>query len=421
MQFIKSLCSINFITKFKFFSVFLFVALFSTSSLAQPRDLYTFKIIKGEVTVTPAFCFPGPCVTTTAELKGNFDGFLPGGGTQLFFPRSDVTTTPNVFFDLPQDPNESSGGTVRDASFRFDGTLLEVKGRIDQRAFDGPLIEYVFEATGERPSQNAISYFTARPDFRKCVSPLCGGYFVKAVNRGKTTCADGTKQKECYVAELSQPLRQSSVAGFANKTPFLFVGKITPKEYKGFGNLGVFDLKSAYRSAADKTAKGVFFGLTNNGIVCITSPCFSFDLRVLNRSAERMVSRYDLEKSGASREDIERANTLLAEGGELLLAGYKRRYEGFAGTGIEVRANQFYLPIPLALSPCEEGYAFNDGACRTPYGCKFPELELTGVGGAAMVDPITGEVTSSITKSCVERCEFPAFLEAPGQCKVFFP
>ena len=39
------------------------------------------------------------------------------------------------------------------------------------------------------PSNSGYFIVTHR-DFRKCVSPLCGGFFVKRVNQATTLCAD---------------------------------------------------------------------------------------------------------------------------------------------------------------------------------------------------------------------------------------
>src|SRR5688500_1902707 len=45
-------------------------------------------------------------------------------------------------------------------------------------------------------------YFLVRQDRRRCMSPLCGGYFVKRVNQSRTRCANGRWMPECYVAEI---------------------------------------------------------------------------------------------------------------------------------------------------------------------------------------------------------------------------
>src|ERR687898_992732 len=44
-----------------------------------------------------------------------------------------------------------------------------------------------------------FSYYTLRADLRRCASPMCGGFFVKLVNHGRTRCADGRNLTKCYV------------------------------------------------------------------------------------------------------------------------------------------------------------------------------------------------------------------------------
>ncbi len=394
------------------------LTLVSSLCFSQHRDSYNFKIESGEVSVTPAYCAPGSCNTTSAAMSGTFVGFLPGGARQLFFTSSSVNTDPHLFFELPSDPNEDSGGVSRSAKFSFDGKVLKVAGEIDSRAFDGPLVEYEFIAsvTGV-PGSDGLAYYTARPDLRKCMSPMCGGYFVKAVNKRKTQCADGTRQRECYVSSIEAP---NSPSGPGLKTPLFLLGKIVPQEIAGFGKFGVFKAKLAQIAASEKTAGGLFYATENNGIVCISDPCFSYDQEVLNRQRELTVSSINFDSSGAAKEKIAAAREMLAEGETLYASGKKRRYEGLAGKGVEFVIHQFYLPVQQKVL-CEEGYSFKGGACISPYGCKFPQLEFTGYSGVAIEDPVTGELTSEIHKSCVDACELPAVLESAGQCVVYYP
>ncbi len=206
------------------------------------------------------------------------------------------------------------------------------------------------EAVTNDDEFNPRGYFTLRPDFRRCISPLCGGVFVKKVNRRKTRCADGTFQNECYVAEIDwkalgfNPLNQSS-SPFNQKTPFLVQGRVLPKKFEGFGNLGVFKLKAAFRPASSETAKKLFVGIENNGIVCITSPCFSYDEHKLNSRRVRSISGFDLSRVNASSEDIDAARKILANGGVLLASGVNQQTQEQAGIGLQFIANQFFLPI----------------------------------------------------------------------------
>ena len=57
------------------------------------------------------------------------------------------------------------------------------------------------ESTEEVRAAGAV-YLRVRPDYRRCVSPLCGGSWVSRVNQRTTRCADGTWAAECYVAAI---------------------------------------------------------------------------------------------------------------------------------------------------------------------------------------------------------------------------
>ncbi|MDO9105554.1 MAG: hypothetical protein Q7U57_11395 [Methylovulum sp.] len=198
------------------------------------------------------------------------------------------------------------------------------------------------EPTGKQPSSDAFNpngFYTFRPDLRKCVSPLCGGIFVKEVNRKQTRCADGSLQQECYVATVINK------QAFDITEAALVQGKLLPKNYPGFGNLGEFVLTSAARSVTDKTVTWRFVGLENNGIVCITTPCFSVDEYSLNSVKIKEISEIDLESVGANKEDLQQAQDIIAGGGVLLAAGINEQVQQQTGLGVKFVAEQFYLPI----------------------------------------------------------------------------
>ncbi|PUA26665.1 MAG: hypothetical protein B0W54_23280 [Cellvibrio sp. 79] len=322
--------------------IFLFV-FFANSGFTQTSNAYTFSVVEGTVVVTPAWCRVNPCVSTVATFTGNFSAQISTAGDHILFPSSNLVTTPDVYFQLPADPNEDSYGTVREIAFTFEGNTIKAKGYVDSRAFDGPLVEYQFVAR-----TTASEVFTARPDYRKCAAPLCGGYFVKLVNKKLTQCADGSLKEECYVASVvygDGPIN-GGVISVGNKTPFLLVGAILPKADTTSGVLGVFLAKDAYRSATQNTAVGNFYGVTNNGIMCITTPCFSYNEELLNTDNRiTKLSEVNLEMSGASPDNILWAQQLLANGATLYTAGKNQKYQGFAGIGVRLVAQQFYLPV----------------------------------------------------------------------------
>lgn len=87
--------------------------------------------------------------------------------------------------------------------------------------------------------------YEVRPDLRRCVSPLCGGYWLRAVNHQQTTCFDGTVADACYVAEIDwnrAGWNATQVADYftaAANGPMLIGGRQIARTYMGFGDLGV--------------------------------------------------------------------------------------------------------------------------------------------------------------------------------------
>lgn len=85
--------------------------------------------------------------------------------------------------------------------------------------------------------------------------------------------------------------------------------------------------------------------------MCITTPCFSYDEELLNTTNRiTKLSGVNLEMSGALPDDIAWAHQLLANGATLYAAGKNQKYQGFAGIGVRLVAQQFYLPIKPIVS-----------------------------------------------------------------------
>src|SRR5438094_405510 len=66
---------------------------------------------------------------------------------------------------------------------------------------------------------NYTFYVVTRPDLRRCMFPLCGGFYVKRVNRSTTRCADGTYAAECRVGDVDYSalrLDENELSDFSN-------------------------------------------------------------------------------------------------------------------------------------------------------------------------------------------------------------
>lgn len=419
--------------------VFLFV-LFSLLliryELAIASQSVQLEIDSGHVKQTGARCISNNCSSQAAKLFGTLTAEI--SDASIVFSNTSVSTSPDLSFQLPDNPDEDSNGVSRSIDFSFDGNQLKVSGTIDSRAFDGPLEEYEFVANvitvGENGDFDPHDFFTARYDFRKCAAPWCGGFFVQAVNKKSTQCADGIMREECYVASINLKTVNQSNIDILSQTPLLLQGKIQGKVFDTPDSstttrplpktLGIFIAKAGYSSATKQNASGLFVGLQDNGIRCVTTPCFSTDQYILNHDEIRPISNINLEKVGATQKQLELAYSIIAKGGVLLASGINRRIEEVTGTGTTFIANQFYLPIlPTALAEkaCPNGYQYSDGECKTPIGCVAPELELWAYGGMRDFDLQTGEETVNITKRCVDACDPPAILGAdgPGICTVY--
>ena len=402
------------------------IALFLSPILDAQTLAKQFEIQAGSAVSSGGFCAPPGCEVISAEVSGKFSALISSSGITI--TDQTIMTRPDIGFQLPMQSGEINA-VVSKIDFRFDGTYIDLWGSVDSRAFDGPLIEFKLTALlvsgPDAEDFDQRGFYQLRPDYRRCIAPLCGGVFVKKVNRRYTRCADGQLLKECYVAQVDtaslgfNPLSTGLSIGF--DTALLVKGRILAKKYEGFGNLGVFQLRAAFRPASAAPAAGRFVGIQNNGIVCVTSPCFSFDQFVLNRKHVRSVSQFDLSRVDADPTDLDQAQQIIGAGDVLLAAGNNRQVNARAGNGVAFIATQFYLPIQPDIGLCPDGYEQRGAECVTPFGCAAPLLQLDSIAGAPMLDPDTGEWVASITSSCVKSCEPPAYSTGPGRCSLALP
>ncbi|HMV65279.1 MAG TPA: hypothetical protein PKA64_00415 [Myxococcota bacterium] len=89
------------------------------------------------------------------------------------------------------------------------------------------------------------SVFHVRPDYRRCISPLCGGYWIERVNQARMRCPDGTTATSCYVASIEwaelglDPRAEANVIAAAGNQQALVRGDVVVEPFPGFPDLGV--------------------------------------------------------------------------------------------------------------------------------------------------------------------------------------
>ncbi|MBD2441562.1 DUF6748 domain-containing protein [Nostoc sp. FACHB-110] len=194
-------------------------------------------------------------------------------------------------------------------------------------------------------------YYTIRRDFRRCASPICGGYFIKQVNLKATPCIDGVFRSECYVSAIdlsSLKVSPDQLAKIQNDdgSRLLLRGNIVPVAFPGIGEFGNLRVKEAFIAATNAPAKGTFAGLKDNGIRCITTPCFSTNQLVLNKPYISQVSSIDLSQTGATQKQLDAATSEIFGQG-LIAVGITKVVENVDPTRRDTQfvATQFYLRV----------------------------------------------------------------------------
>ena len=199
-------------------------------------------------------------------------------------------------------------------------------------------------ASGD-PPRSVSSYYLARADARLCPSPMCGGIWVKLVNTSATACGDGTRRKECYAA--SADLSRLRIDGKGRELLQRLVtegravarGKLVRGRVDGFPELDTLVVSEVWTASSSlNRARGVFHRLRDNGVRCVTTPCFSTHAARLNSGRHVNVSDVDLSRSGAPIAEQRRA--LAQVSGPGLIAAGRVVAEGRGRTYV---ASQFYV------------------------------------------------------------------------------
>ena len=247
---------------------------------------------------------------------------------------------------------------ARTLADRFRGARLR-PGALILTALLVTLLPEAAPARDARPTRADRSlHYTVEPDLRRCISPLCGGFFVAQANRSKTRCADGSRAARCYVAEIDwsatglAPSQIRDLESSSFERGLIVRGRIAPWHHPTFGNLGQLRARSVWQAATPAEPAGSLYAVEDSGIVCVTFPCFSLKARLLDRRRIRDLSGLDLSAARASDEQLEAARAAALDG-ELIAAGEirRQRVRGSRRSGRQLVASQFSLPIePLVCA-----------------------------------------------------------------------
>lgn len=235
-------------------------------------------------------------------------------------------------------------------------------------------------------------FIVTRRDFRKCISPICGGFFVKRVNQAKTMCASGTLEAECYVSsiELGGVGLSQREQDEARKAIESGQGLIKARMYKKtFSSLkiGVLKANEAWIGATGSPADGTFFRIADNGIRCIKAPCPSTTAYDLNSSDKHNIIATVLDQTStpASQETIDRAtNDIGASKDGILVAGglLLPKCLPTANCGPKVIASEIYLKMQPTEGKSCGGHTVFQTHCNAGQFCNWAVGDICGAADA---------------------------------------
>ena len=183
---------------------------------------------------------------------------------------------------------------------------------------------------------------------------------MRLVNRKVTPCGGGAiARSECYIANVDlsrMPISEQArgnLAGLVASGRALARGTIVTGRVDGFPELATLLVSEVWpASSSPRTPEGHFRLLGDNGVRCVTTPCFSIHAAVVNFGSHVNVSRVDLSGTGVPLPE-KRCFSVHIGTDRLIAAGRIRPdpSAGPAGTGRVFIATQFYIRRNLVQPP----------------------------------------------------------------------
>ena len=200
------------------------------------------------------------------------------------------------------------------------------------------------------PLSSTSTFYTVRADLRRCVSPMCGGYFVKRVNMSTARCANGRYMDQSYVAEIVWNGQAKVDAGKA-----LLRGNVIAKTYDRFGNLGAFSVTESWQAVADSQPTGTSYLVRDRGLRCITYPCPTHHEAKLNSTFSLNIAGVDLSGASLGANNAAVVEAAMTGPDAAIITGNNVPVTGPGGRLLGLKATQVYFRSRKSvanLKPC---------------------------------------------------------------------
>ncbi len=203
--------------------------------------------------------------------------------------------------------------------------------------------------------------YTLEPDYRRCVSPYCGGWWLTPVNRvyvAVPTEDDANSDiapEPIYVASIDysrlgldkNEIRQFEYLIYTGQA--LIRGALVDYQWSK-PNPGNERLKSLLASATWSAANtnqalGTYLDVKSSGIVCITTPCPYYEANQVNTYWRFQFHELNFDRARLTDEQLELARKLVADR-SLMITGVRFVSQGMTGEGIGIAATRVYFPFP---------------------------------------------------------------------------
>jgi len=212
----------------------------------------------------------------------------------------------------------------------------------------------------------SYTYFEIWRDMRKCVSPLCGGFYLHRVNRTSTVCHDSSSKWACYTPELDWTeaklseelqgalLEKAQEDASSPGAVALVRGRFGAKTFASYGNMGRFIVTEAWVAEGDGVSDGVFARVHDNGVRCIQAPCPTVTEKGLNKSTSANIAGLDWAAGGFADDQVTKmVQEMFDRPSGVIIAGdrYTFKENGITAKGRTVTAAYRRLDSAPATSP----------------------------------------------------------------------